>query len=135
MTPLVDSLDLGCWAAAGAQKTLAVGLDWLPAALLGTVTTAGGVPQQRPRDYIVWFNASNTTQVAYTRVGHSPTAVGAGSVWEEWHDAPFGRQASGHAEWFPGKSLTTVSRPVQAGSGAAPGSPAWRNTHRTDEEE
>lgn len=40
--PYVDALALGCWAAAGAQKTLALGLGWLPAVLLGTVTAVGG---------------------------------------------------------------------------------------------
>jgi uncharacterized membrane protein YeiH len=40
--PWVDALALGCWAAAGAQKTLALGLGWLPAILLGTITAVGG---------------------------------------------------------------------------------------------
>ena len=40
--PYVDALALGCWAAAGSQKTLAVGLGWLPAVLLGAVTAVGG---------------------------------------------------------------------------------------------
>ncbi|MFE7422051.1 trimeric intracellular cation channel family protein [Rhodococcus sp. NPDC057529] len=40
--PFVDAVALGCWAAAGAQKTLTVGLGWLPAVLLGTVTAVGG---------------------------------------------------------------------------------------------
>jgi uncharacterized membrane protein YeiH len=40
--PYVDALALGCWAAAGAQKTLVVGLGWLPAVLLGAVTAVGG---------------------------------------------------------------------------------------------
>lgn len=40
--PYVDAVALGCWAAAGAQKTLAYGLGWLPAVLLGTVTAVGG---------------------------------------------------------------------------------------------
>lgn len=40
--PVVDALALGCWAAAGAQKTLGVGLGWLPAVLLGTITAVGG---------------------------------------------------------------------------------------------
>jgi uncharacterized membrane protein YeiH len=40
--PYVDALALGCWAAAGAQKTLVLGLGWLPAVLLGTVTAVGG---------------------------------------------------------------------------------------------
>lgn len=40
--PLVDALALGCWASAGAQKAIALGLSWLPAILLGTVTAVGG---------------------------------------------------------------------------------------------
>ena len=40
--PVLDALALGCWAAAGAQKTLGVGLGWLPAILLGTITAVGG---------------------------------------------------------------------------------------------
>ena len=40
--PLADALGLGCWAAAGAQKTLLFGLHWLPAVLLGAVTAVGG---------------------------------------------------------------------------------------------
>lgn len=39
---VVDALALGCWAAAGAEKTLNVGLGWLPAVLLGTITAVGG---------------------------------------------------------------------------------------------
>jgi uncharacterized membrane protein YeiH len=40
--PAIDALALGCWATTGAQKTLAVGLGWLPAVLLGTITAVGG---------------------------------------------------------------------------------------------
>ena len=40
--PYVDALALGAWAAAGAQKALVLGLDWLPAVLVGTVTAVGG---------------------------------------------------------------------------------------------
>jgi uncharacterized membrane protein YeiH len=40
--PLLDALALGAWAAAGAQKTLSVGLGWLPALLLGAITAVGG---------------------------------------------------------------------------------------------
>jgi len=42
MWPLLDAVALGCWACTGAQKTLAVGLGWLPAVLLGVVTAVGG---------------------------------------------------------------------------------------------
>ena len=40
--PFVDALAIGCWAAVGAQKTLAFGFGWLPAVLLGTITAVGG---------------------------------------------------------------------------------------------
>lgn len=40
--PIIDALALGAWATAGAQKTLAVGLGWLPAILLGVITAVGG---------------------------------------------------------------------------------------------
>ncbi|WP_372350953.1 trimeric intracellular cation channel family protein [Streptomyces sp. KL116D] len=40
---LLDVLALGRWTTAGAQKTLAAGLGWLPAILLGTITVGGGV--------------------------------------------------------------------------------------------
>lgn len=38
----VDALALGCWAATGTTKSLADGLVWLPAILLGTITAVGG---------------------------------------------------------------------------------------------
>lgn len=37
-----DSLALGCWAATGTAKALTLGLDWLPAVLLGVTTAVGG---------------------------------------------------------------------------------------------
>jgi uncharacterized membrane protein YeiH len=40
--PYIDALALGCWAAAGAQKALGLGLGWLAAVLLGTITAVGG---------------------------------------------------------------------------------------------
>ncbi len=40
--PWIDALALGCWAAAGTQKSLEYGLGWLPAILLGTITAVGG---------------------------------------------------------------------------------------------
>jgi uncharacterized membrane protein YeiH len=40
--PVIDAVALGAWAATGAQKTLAAGLGWLPAVLLGTITAVGG---------------------------------------------------------------------------------------------
>jgi uncharacterized membrane protein YeiH len=40
--PLIDALALGCWSATGASRTLGVGLGWLPALMLGTITAVGG---------------------------------------------------------------------------------------------
>lgn len=40
--PVLDAVALGCWAAAGASRTLGVGLGWLPAIMLGTITAVGG---------------------------------------------------------------------------------------------
>ena len=39
---LVDAAAISLWATAGALKTLGVGLEWLPAVLLGTITAIGG---------------------------------------------------------------------------------------------
>ncbi|MGW4783492.1 trimeric intracellular cation channel family protein [Streptomyces sp. NPDC004230] len=39
---VLDAAVIGFWAVAGANKTLAVGLGWLPAVLLGTLTAVGG---------------------------------------------------------------------------------------------
>ena len=38
----LDAMAISVWAIAGAQKTLAAGLGWLPAVLLGTITAVGG---------------------------------------------------------------------------------------------
>ncbi|MEU6014310.1 TRIC cation channel family protein [Streptomyces sp. NPDC047515] len=38
----LDAAVIGFWAVTGVNKTLAVGLGWLPAVLLGTVTAVGG---------------------------------------------------------------------------------------------
>src|SRR4051812_12718570 len=40
--PFVDALALGCWAAAGAQKTLTGGVGWLPAGGFWTKNPGGG---------------------------------------------------------------------------------------------
>ena len=39
---VVDAAAISLWATAGALKTLGVGLEWLPAVLLGTITAIGG---------------------------------------------------------------------------------------------
>lgn len=40
--PVVDAVALGCWATTGAQKTLAAGLGWPAAIMLGVITAVGG---------------------------------------------------------------------------------------------
>lgn len=39
---LVDALGLGIYAVVGAQKTLDLGLDWVPALLIGVINAVGG---------------------------------------------------------------------------------------------
>jgi uncharacterized membrane protein YeiH len=105
--PLVDAVALGCWAAAGAQKTLAVGLGWLPAILLGTITAVGGgfvrdvILRRVPGIfggntlYATCALAASGVMVALSRL-HSPNAglisatiVGAVlcllARWRDWH--------------------------------------------------
>lgn len=118
--PLVDALALGCWAAAGAQKTLAVGLGWLPAILLGTITAVGGgmvrdvVLRRVPAIfggntlYATAAVLASAVMVGLYRTGHSSaglivtTAVGAMLVllarWRGWRlPEPYG--------WRPGRAL------------------------------
>lgn len=40
--PYLDAVALGCWAAAGASKTLGLGFGWVPALMMGTITAVGG---------------------------------------------------------------------------------------------
>lgn len=40
--PWLDALLLGVWTAAGADRALAYGMDWMPATLLGLITGIGG---------------------------------------------------------------------------------------------
>ena len=39
---VIDAFALGCWAATGTAKALAVDLEWLPAILIGVATAVGG---------------------------------------------------------------------------------------------
>jgi uncharacterized membrane protein YeiH len=104
--PAVDALALGCWAAAGAQKTLQVGLGWLPAVLLGTITAVGGgalrdltvlrIPQIFGGNtlYATCAMAASLVMVLFNYLGHAPsgmlvaTGVGAGMCllarWRGW---------------------------------------------------
>ncbi len=104
--PVVDALALGCWAAAGAQKTLDVGLGWLPAVLLGTITAVGGgalrdltvrrVPQIFGGNtlYATCAVAASFVAVVFSYSGQAPagtvvaTCVGAGlcllARWRGW---------------------------------------------------
>ena len=104
--PLVDAIALGAWAAAGAQKTLAVGLGWLPAVLLGTITAVGGgmvrdvVLRRVPTIlggntlYATCAVAASAIMVVLQRTGHpsvglvAATTVGAGlclvARWRGW---------------------------------------------------
>jgi uncharacterized membrane protein YeiH len=84
---VVDALALGCWAAAGAQKTLDVGLGWLPAVLLGTITAVGGgalrdltvrrIPQIFGVNtlYATCAIAASVVVVISNHYGHAPTGT------------------------------------------------------------
>jgi uncharacterized membrane protein YeiH len=105
--PFVDALALGCWAAVGAQKTLASGLGWLPAVLLGTITAVGGgmvrdvVLRRIPLIfggttlYATCALAASAVMVMLYRLGHPTvgmvvaTLTGGGLTllarWRGWH--------------------------------------------------
>lgn len=104
--PVIDALALGTWAAAGAQKTLSVGLGWLPAVLLGTITAVGGgavrdivlrrVPAVLGGNtlYATCAIAASGLTVILSNAGHptiglaTATALGAGlclmARWRRW---------------------------------------------------
>lgn len=129
--PFVDALALGCWAAAGAQKTLVVGLGWLPAVLLGTITAVGGgmvrdvVLRRVPAVfggntlYATAAVLASGVMVVLYRTGHPSgglivtTAVGAALVllarWRDWRlPEPYG--------WRPTRALPHRARPDREGS-------------------
>jgi uncharacterized membrane protein YeiH len=105
--PFVDAVALGCWAAVGAQKTLASGLGWLPAVLLGTITAVGGgmvrdvVLRRIPTIfggntlYATCALVASAVMVLMARRGHPTTGLvvatltGAGLTllarWRGWH--------------------------------------------------
>ena len=124
--PYADALALGCWAAAGAQKTLGVGLGWLPAVLLGTITAVGGgatrdillrrVPSIFGGNTLYATSAllASGVMVVFYAAGYptaglvATTLVGAGLTllarWRGWHlpDADV---------WQPRNRLTQFPRP------------------------
>ena len=127
--PLVDALALGCWAATGASKTLAVGLAVLPALLLGTITAVGG---GMTRDifmrripaifaggtlYTTCAVLASGVMVALYRVGDPAIGLGCATVtgagltllarWRGWGlpQAP---------EWQPGQAWSRAARSRRA---------------------
>jgi amidohydrolase len=90
--PVVDAVALGTWAATGAQKTLAVGLGWLPAVLLGTITAVGGgavrdivlrrVPTVLGGNtlYATCAVAASAVMVALSLTGHPTTGLVAATL-------------------------------------------------------
>jgi uncharacterized membrane protein YeiH len=121
----VDAIAVGSWAAAGAQKTLAFGLGWLPAVLLGAITAVGG---GMVRDIVLrripgifggsTLNATSAlvasgVMVVLYRSGHpsvglvAATATGAAlcllARWRRW-------QLPEAYVWRPSRTLTRYSR-------------------------
>ena len=133
--PLVDALALGCWAATGASKTLAVGLAVLPALLLGTITAVGGgvtrdiflrrIPQVFAGGTLYTTSAvlASAVMVALYRVGDPAIGLGCATVtgagltllarWRGWGlpQAP---------EWRPRQAWSRAARSRRARSGGEP---------------
>lgn len=104
--PVVDALALGTWAVVGTEKTLSVGLSWLPAILLGTISAVGGgalrdlAVNRTPAIfggntlYATCAVAASATVVLFSRLGLASAgtllgvAVGAGwcllARWRGW---------------------------------------------------
>jgi uncharacterized membrane protein YeiH len=88
----IDAIAIGCWATAGAQRTLDVGLGWLAALLLGVVTAVAGgvvrdvllreVPQilSGPRLYATSAAAASAVLVLCHGLGARVVGVVAGIV-------------------------------------------------------
>jgi uncharacterized membrane protein YeiH len=89
---LIDSVALGCWAAAGAERTLACGLGWWPAVLLGTITAVGGgatrdivlrrepsILRQGPL-YATCAVAASAVLVGLARAGHEAVGTAAAMI-------------------------------------------------------
>lgn len=74
----IDALAVGCWAAAGAAKTIGLGHGWLPAILMGTITAVGG---SFVRDMVLRQVPSilggNTLYATWAMVAAAITVVGA----------------------------------------------------------
>ena len=74
----IDALAVGCWAAAGAAKTIGLGHGWLPAILMGTITAVGG---SFVRDMVLGQVPSilggNTLYATWAMVAAAITVVGA----------------------------------------------------------
>ena len=120
--PPIDALAVGCWAAAGAAKTIGLGHGWLPAILMGTITAVGGsfvrdmVLRQVPAIlggntlYATWAIAAAAITVAGAELGQTAlgsviaTLVGAGLVL-----------LSKHKHWAlpQGDDAVTVGHAVQ----------------------
>ena len=141
--PVVDAVALGAWAAAGAQRTLAFGLGWLPAVLLGTITAVGGgmirdvVLRRVPTIlggntlYATCAVIASAIMVGMAQAGHGragllvATAVGAGlcllARWRGWV-LPSGDawviSAARYRQGRPGRRRALPRRPHRR---AAPG--------------
>lgn len=107
--PVVDALALGTWAVVGAEKTLSVGLTWLSAILLGTISAVGGgalrdlAVNRTPAIfggntlYATCAVAASGTVVIFSRYGMASQGallgVVVGSVWcllARWRDWQLG---------------------------------------------
>jgi len=142
--PYVDAVALGCWAASGAQRTLATGLGWLPAVLLGATTAVGGgavrdivlrrVPAIFAGNTLYATSAviGSAVMVGVSRAGHpavglvASAATGAGvsmlARWRGWQlPVPAWHSADGHVpspsgHWVRGRRRKERRPGVPAGT-------------------
>lgn len=137
--PVIDALALGCWASAGALKTLSAGLGWLPALMLGTLTAVGGgalrdltvgrVPQIMGGNtlYATCAVVASAVMVGcwyadLARVGVvSATLVGAGLCvvarwrgWQLWHGLQWHYSVARRGRLLPGLSVRVRPRRAQS---------------------
>ncbi|HVV14481.1 trimeric intracellular cation channel family protein [Amycolatopsis sp.] len=121
----LDAAVIGFWAVTGAQKTLAAGLGWLPAILLGTTTAVGGgalrdillrrVPAVFGGNalYGTVAAAVATTMVICTYLGSPITGIVAGIVGAllfRVAAVKFGWNLPNGLEWQPHSRLTAAWR-------------------------
>jgi uncharacterized membrane protein YeiH len=124
--PVVDALALGTWAVVGAEKTLSVGLSWLPTILLGTISAVGGgalrdlAVSRTPAIfggntlYATCAVAASATVVVFSRCGLASAGTPAGGGRRG------GLVSAGPMAWLAARPGPAVGTPHDAAKDATP---------------